>query len=145
MMGELLPVLASMFEKPDAPKLDLRRAAAATSMWAFDDAIIAPMMDCAGGATQYYDEGSSHHVLPRVRVPTLFVSAANDPIAPADVIDSTLFTSEEGSAPLLLAVTSEGGHSMTWPEGWRGRGRSWSCDVLLEWVRTLHRGVHARL
>ena len=67
----------------------------------------------------------------------LFVSARNDPIAPADVIDSRPFEARGAgseAAPLLLAVTREGGHSMTWPEVWRGGGRDWSTAVLCEFV-----------
>ena len=36
-------------------------------------------------------------------------------------------------APLLLAVTKEGGHSMIWPTGLAG-SRSWACDVFVEFV-----------
>jgi|TARA_B110001469_G_C9410467_1_gene210144 predicted alpha/beta-fold hydrolase len=67
----------------------------------------------------------------------LFLSARNDPVAPADVIDSRPFEARGAgseAAPLLLAVTREGGHSMTWPEGWRGGGRDWSTAVLCEFV-----------
>ena len=71
------------------------------------------------------------------QVPMLFVSARNDPVAPADVVDPRPFDARGAgseAAPLLLAVTREGGHSMTWPEGWRGGGRDWSTAVLCEFV-----------
>lgn len=139
-MHELLPQLRGA-----AVPLDLDGAAAAKSMWAFDDAAIAPMMGCPGGAAQYYEQASCAPLLPRVRVPLLFVSAKNDPIAPAHVVDRAVFTADGQQAPLLLAATAEGGHSMLWPEGWRGRGRSWSCAVLVEWVAALSREQHARL
>ena len=38
--------------------------------------------------------------------------------------------------PLLLAVTPEGGHSLTWPEGWAAE-RAWACDVVVEWVHAV--------
>jgi len=115
--------------------LQLDDAASATSMAAFDGAVIAPMMGC-DSATDYYTQASSGPLLTRARVPMLFVSARNDPVAPADVVDSRPFGARGGSeaAPLLLAVTREGGHSMTWPEGWRGGGRDWSTAVLCEFV-----------
>ena len=47
---------------------------------------------------------------------------------------ATVFA-EVAQAPLLLAVTQEGGHSMTWPEGRNGGGRAWSIAVLLEWLQ----------
>ena len=53
-------------------------------------------------------------LLHNVRVPLLFVSAANDPIAPATILDTRAFAGAREEAPILLAVTAEGGHSMTW-------------------------------
>ena len=76
-------------------------------------------------------------VLDDVRVPMLFVAARNDPICPANLAFNTeAFTKVTSQAPLLLAVTDEGGHSMVWPEGWRGEG-SWLCDLLVEWVHAV--------
>ena len=132
-MREYLPVLRTA-----KVALNLEAASAATSMEAFDDAAIAPMMGCAS-ADQYYDEASCAHVLRDVRVPLLFLSALNDPIAPADTVDTTPFVDATTSspAPLLLAITRAGGHSMGWPEGWRGTGRRWGTAVLTEWVQAL--------
>ena len=77
-------------------------------------------------------------MLDGARVPLLFLSAHNDPIAPADLLDRRQFTAAGGTteAPLIMATTAEGGHSMTWPQGWRARG-AWAVDVLVEWVRAL--------
>ena len=123
-----------------APHLDLVGAARATSMAAFDGCVIAPMMGCASAA-DYYRQASSGPLLPRARVPMLFLSAHNDPIAPASLIDVAPFECAR-DAPLLLATTAEGGHSMGWPEGGAGASRSgsgaaggaWSAQVLVEWV-----------
>ena len=52
-----------------------------------------------------------------------------------DVIKQAVFRSDAPDAPLLLAITNEGGHSMSWPEGLTGRGRAWSAAVLVEWVK----------
>ena len=101
-------------------------------MEAFDGCTIAPMMGCASAA-EYYTQASCQHVLSRVRVPLLFLSARNDPVAPADVIQAHPFVTDT-AAPLLLAITREGGHSMAWPEGWSGAGRAWSAAVLVEWL-----------
>ena len=94
------------------------------------------MMGCSS-AEQYYREASSERVLARVRVPMLFLSARNDPIAPAGAIKTEAF-SAHADAPLLLAVTAEGGHSMLWAEGFRGLGRAWSVAVLLEWLQEVN-------
>lgn len=117
-----------------APGLDLEGAARARSMAEFDGAVIAPMMGEASAAA-YYAAASAARTLGDVRVPLLLVSAGNDVIAPAGILDRARFV-EGGEAPLLLAVTAEGGHSMVWPSGWRGEGM-WACDVLVEWVRAV--------
>ena len=87
---------------------------------------------------RYYREASACRVLDDVRVPLLFLSAHNDPIAPADLLDRHQFSAAGGTteAPLILATTAEGGHSQTWPQGWRACG-AWSADVLVEFVRAL--------
>jgi len=108
-------------------------------MEAFDGCAIAPMMGCSS-ATAYYTEASCESLLHQVRTPLLFVSAANDPIASADIIKRDVFRTAT-EAPLLLAVTKEGGHSMVWPEGWRGMGRAWSIDVLVEFIRQLQKSA----
>jgi abhydrolase domain-containing protein 1/3 len=120
-----------------APALDFQRATVASSMAEFDDAMIAPMMGCSS-ALQYYSEASATRVLGDVRVPMLFLSARNDPICPANRIDTKAFTEQQtpGAAPIVLAITAEGAHSMTWPEGW-GLQRSWLCELLVEWVRAV--------
>ena len=113
-----------------------RRAATtpARGLWiSLDGAAIAPMMGC-DSATDYYEQASCGKLLSRARVPMLFVSARNDPVASADAVDPHLFARGPEDAPLLLAVTREGGHSMTWPEGWDGGGRDWSTAVLCEFV-----------
>ena len=111
-MNEYMPLLAG------APGLD--EGGAATSMEGFDGCTIpAPMMGCES-AEQYYIEASSEQLLHRARRPMLFVSAYNDPVAPADVIKQAVFRSDAPDALLLLAITNEGGHSMSWPEGLTG-------------------------
>ena len=124
-----------------APHLDVRAASEARSMREFDGAVIAPMMGELSAAA-YYESASAINSLDDVRVPLLFVSAQNDMIAPAGLIDRSKFAGS-GPAPLLLVVTAEGGHSMVWPEGWGGE-RSWACEVLVEWVRanTVKRSDH---
>ena len=75
-------------------------------------------------------------MLGRVRVPLLFVSAANDPIAPSTILDTGAFGGAREASPVLLAATAEGGHSMVWPEGWRCAG-AWAPRVLVEWAQAV--------
>lgn len=117
-----------------ASHLDIEGAACASTMAEFDACMIAPMMEKPSAAC-YYADASSITTIASVRVPLLFVSAENDMIAPAGLIDRSVFQSS-GGAPLLLAVTPEGGHSMVWPQGWRGE-QAWATEVLVEWVQTV--------
>ena len=121
---------------------DIERVAAAKGMYAFDDAAIAPMMGCPDAA-EYYRQasvcgGAADNLLQRLSVPTLAVSAANDPICPANVaVDAVRQALREAAGPpppLLLAVTASGGHGMVWSSGLRAQ-RSWACDVAVEWAR----------
>ena len=118
---------------------DLERVAAAKGMYAFDDAAIAPMMGCPSAA-EYYRQasvcgGAADNLLKRLSVPTLAVSAANDPICPANVaVDAVRQALREAAGPpppLLLAVTASGGHGMVWPSGLKA-SRAWACEVAVE-------------
>ena len=118
------------------PHIDLAQVAAARTLSEFDNFAIAPMFGCAC-ATDYYREASAGNYLSRIAIPMLFLSADNDPIAPARLLRCDNFDGGVGpSAPkaLLLAVTDEGGHSMTWPEGWYPSG-TWSVGVITEFVQ----------
>lgn len=115
--------------------MNLSRSAAAKTMREFDDATIAPMMGTAT-ADEYYAQSSSSALLVELAVPTLFLSAANDPICPAHIVRDVVVDALPSEPPILLAVTPEGGHSMVWPTGARADG-AWSIDVLCEWVAAI--------
>ncbi|KAK3243532.1 hypothetical protein CYMTET_46825 [Cymbomonas tetramitiformis] len=117
--------------------VDLKAVTAARNMTEFDDAAIAPMFGCSC-ASDYYREGGAGSYLNRIRIPHLFLAAANDPIVPAHLIRTDNFKtgrglSQEVPNPVLLAVTEEGGHSMVWPEGMFG-DRSWACEAIAEFL-----------
>jgi predicted alpha/beta-fold hydrolase len=62
------------------------RVEAARTLYDFDDAVTAPVHGFAD-ASDYYARSSSVHFLSRIRVPTLLLSAADDPFLPRDVLD----------------------------------------------------------
>ena len=118
----------------DAPGVDLARVYASRTMTEFDDRAVAPMMgyQCA---SDYYRGASSGPWLSSIRVPTLFVHAANDPIT---AISNVRHDNFNGANPFLVScVTAEGGHSMDWPTGWGLE--SWSARVAAEFIE-----AHAR-
>jgi predicted alpha/beta-fold hydrolase len=69
------------------PGLLTRDAVLATrTLWGFDDVVTAPMHGFVD-AEDYYTRSSSIHFLHAIRIPTLLLSAVDDPFLPADVLD----------------------------------------------------------
>ena len=100
--------------------LDQRRIARAQTMWAFDDAVTAPLHGFAG-VHDYWTRGSSKRWLADVALPTLVLNARNDPFVPG----ASLPDAREVSGAVRLEQPDTGGHVgfMTGP----GLGR-------LEWL-----------
>ena len=61
------------------------RVQAARTLFDFDDAVTAPVHGFAD-ANDYYARSSSVHFLSKILVPTLLLSAVDDPFLPADVL-----------------------------------------------------------
>ncbi|KAF9514147.1 hypothetical protein BS47DRAFT_1382135 [Hydnum rufescens UP504] len=81
----------------------------------------------------YYVWASSHHDVPKIRVPFLAINAADDPIV-------GFVPSEETARSLTcaLAVTPSGGH-LGWFHGggWFGKPERWIRQPALEWLRAV--------
>ena len=91
---------------PDiAPEIDL---ASLRTMWEFDDAITAPVHGFRD-ATDYYERSSSLRWLDRIRVPTLLISAADDPFLPREVLDEVRAAATSNAA-LHCDFPDAGGH-----------------------------------
>jgi hypothetical protein len=91
---------------PDiVPDVDL---AALRSMWDFDDAVTAPVHGFRD-ATDYYTRSSSLGWLDRIRVPTLLVSAVDDPFLPPEVLDEVRSAARSNDA-LHCEFPERGGH-----------------------------------
>ena len=80
----------------------------ASSVIEFDDAVTAPVHGFAD-AHDYYQRSSSLGFLGRVRVPTLLLSAQDDPFLPAHVLDRVRAVAS-ANAHLTLEFTERGGH-----------------------------------
>lgn len=84
--------------------LDAGEIRRARSFAAFDDLVTA-RLNGFSGASDYWARCSSARFLDRIRVPTLMVSADDDPIVPGEVIP------RDASNPALeLRITAHGGH-----------------------------------
>jgi predicted alpha/beta-fold hydrolase len=98
----------------------------ADSIYDFDDAVTAPVHGFAD-AHDYYRRSSSIGFLDRIRVPTLLLSAIDDPFLPADVLDQVRSIAESNPA-LELEFTPHGGHV-----GFVGGQVPWSPFYYAEW------------
>ncbi|HEY7395457.1 MAG TPA: hydrolase [Gemmatimonadaceae bacterium] len=78
------------------------------TIYDFDDAVTAPVHGFID-AHDYYSRSSSLGYLSAVDVPTLLLSAIDDPFLPADVLDQVR-TVAEGNRCLTLEFTDHGGH-----------------------------------
>jgi predicted alpha/beta-fold hydrolase len=90
-----------------AARLDIPRAARAWTFREFDDAANAPLHGFAGAA-DYYAQCSSLPVLSRIAVPTLCISALDDPFVPPE---SVAAAQRAASPRVSFLVTEQGGHA----------------------------------
>ncbi len=109
----------------------MRPCARPRDLWAFDELFTAP---AAGfeSARHYYDCSSAAQFLPFVRVPTLILTARDDPLVP-----SRTFEGLAHSAAVTVHVAEGGGHL-----GYVGRrgtdpDRRWMDWRIVEWINGL--------
>jgi len=112
--------------------IDMEALAAAQTMAQFDHEAIAPMFEFSC-ASEYYRHASSGLHLSRIRVPTMFLHANNDPIIPGHCIRIDDF---ESNPNLLNVMTRDGGHSMDWFQG-AVKPESWGCRMSLEFFKSV--------
>ena len=116
------------------PTVDWSTVRRARTVRDFDEAVIVPLFGYTS-STDYYTDASVGPRLGQIRVPTLLLNAADDPIC------FTRFLPHEAvlSNPMLVsAVTSEGGH-VAWSTGWMPTGSSWDNDATAEWFDAILR------
>lgn len=118
-----------------AARLDLRRARAARTFVAFDDAATAPLHGFTG-AEDYYARSSSLGFVARIRTPTLCISSEDDPFLPGSVLDAV---AERASPAVRLRRTARGGHI-----GFVGGGagpRFWAERTVVDWLASRVRNL----
>jgi predicted alpha/beta-fold hydrolase len=87
---------------PEAHHIELPRRP--NRIWEFDDLVTAPLAGFTG-AEDYYARSSSAPLLPAIRVPTLIVAAADDPLVPVRQFEEATY-----SPAVTLHITEHGGH-----------------------------------
>jgi predicted alpha/beta-fold hydrolase len=80
----------------------------ARSIFDFDDAVTAPVHGFAG-ASDYYTRSSSLGFLSRIRLPTLLLSAYDDPFLPREVLDAVAVVARKNPR-LTVEFHEHGGH-----------------------------------
>ncbi len=103
---------------------DITKLRAARTFFEFDDLLTGPVHGFSG-AHDYYTRSSSIHFLDRVRVPTLLMSAWNDPFLPQSVL-TTVRSIATRNQQLFIDFSMTGGHV-----GWVA-GRPWSQRYFME-------------
>lgn len=116
---------------PDLARVvDVRRARAARTFFAFDDAATAPLHGFAG-ADDYYERCSSLRVLDRIDTPTFCLSAADDPFLPAAALAAA--EARANAAPAIrFMITPRGGHAGFVAGPAPGWSRYWGEDRVVE-------------
>lgn len=87
---------------------DLSRVEAAKTMYDYDDVMTAPVHGFRD-ATDYYTRSSSIHWIEQIAVPTLLLSAVDDPFLPPAVLDAVRMRASKNSN-LHLEFHPHGGH-----------------------------------
>ena len=81
----------------------------------------------------YYSEASSHEWIKYIRIPTLILSAADDPICP---VDGLPVKEVLNNASIIAVKTLEGGH-VSYLQGWWPKSFSYDNIVVGEYVQAL--------
>jgi len=100
------------------------------SIWAFDDAFTAPLFGF-GTAANYYATQSAVNFLSAIRIPTLAITAQDDPLVPFEIFQHEAF---ERNRALTLLAPRHGGHLGFLS---RARPRFWLDNVCLDWIDSI--------
>jgi len=97
------------------------------TIWEFDDRFTAPLFGF-GTAANYYATQSATNYLDAIRVPTLVISAKDDPLVPFEIYRHRAF---QNNPALTLLATNHGGHLGFLA---RRKPRFWLDGVALDWI-----------
>jgi len=107
-----------------------RAAHAARTFREFDDAVTGPLHGFSG-ADDYYTRSSSIHFLDRISVPTLCISAEDDPFLPPQVLERARSLA---SPSVEFLVTPVGGHTGFVGGRLPWRSEYWAEQVMTRWL-----------
>ncbi len=119
-------------------RFPLEPLGAIRSIRAFDEAYTAPHHGF-GGASDYYYRASAMRVVERISVPTLIISAADDPFVPAAPFRHPAVA---GNPHITVALTPRGGHCGFVEERRSTYDGYWAERAIVEFVRARIPGVN---
>jgi predicted alpha/beta-fold hydrolase len=96
----------------------------------FDDRYTAPHFGFAG-ASDYYYRASALRVVGRIRVPTLVISAADDPFVPPESFFDPALT---GNPNITVRVSPHGGHCAFLASGTGGEDGYWAEHAIVDFA-----------
>jgi predicted alpha/beta-fold hydrolase len=108
-----------------------KKLLAARTFFDFDDALTGPLHGFAG-AHDYYERSSSIRFLGDVRVPTLLMSAWNDPFLPASVLGAVRDIAKRNE--YLFVEFSLGGGHVGWVAGQPWAERYYMESRVVKWL-----------
>lgn len=100
------------------------------TIWEFDDRFTAPLFGF-GSAANYYATQSATNFLDAIRIPTLAISAKDDPLAPFRIYGHSAF---QTNPALTLVARERGGHLGFLS---RRKPRFWLDGVALDWISSI--------
>jgi uncharacterized protein len=96
----------------------------------FDEYFTAPHFGFAG-ADDYYHKVSATRVIDRIRIPTMIITAEDDPFVPVEPFRDPRLTSNPN---IRLIITRHGGHCGFITTGEKGGDCYWAEDRIIEFV-----------
>lgn len=114
----------------DTAHVDPDRVRRARTFAEFDECLTAPLHGFAG-ADDYYRRSSAQPFLAHVAVPTLCLSAEDDPFFPGPAVHQARAAS---SSAVTFEITSWGGHTGFVSGRWPWRPSYWAEERSIEWL-----------
>jgi uncharacterized protein len=110
---------------------DLEKLRGVWTVRGFDDAYTAPMSGF-GTAERYYREASSLRVVPRIAIPTLILTAANDPFVPPEQF---VRPEVQANPHVRVVLTDDGGHCAFVSEPDPSHDGYWAEHAIVRWAQ----------
>jgi predicted alpha/beta-fold hydrolase len=121
--------LIARFPK-ETPFLDPERIRLARTFGEFDQCVTAPLYGFRS-ADDYYRHSSALGYLPRIRIPTLCITAEDDPFFPAAAVAPARAAASE---EVRFAVSTWGGHTGFVAGRWPWSPQYWAEDEAVAWL-----------